>query len=189
MATLGPIRGIRSDCSGLGMHPAWAAQLEPGGEAWRLVSHGRLPRCNRLALPLIAAQNPMPETPRPARAARRTLGPDLLSFTILDPLFGDCTAIFILMQFSTNAFRNRLRGDACDNTLSLRGKNPPIPPAWLHFVVNAQVADIFKRIPEAWNSTGNGKRFAKSGGRKICSATVYHARINHDAALRESNGL
>jgi hypothetical protein len=110
-------------------------------------------------------------------------------FTILDPLFGDCTAIFILMQFSTNAFRNRLRRDARDNALSLRGKTLSILPARPHFVVNAQVADIFKRILESWNSTENGKRFAKSGGRKICRAAVYHARINHDADLRESNGL
>jgi hypothetical protein len=35
------------------------------------------------------------------------------------------------------------------------------------FMVNPQVANIFKRILEAWNSPQNAKKFAKSGGRKI----------------------
>jgi len=164
-----------------------AAQLEPGGEARRLVSHGRLPRGNRLALPLIVPQNHMPEAPRRASAARERLVRFLVPFTILDRLLGDCTAIFILMQFSTNAFRNRLRLAALRNALFLRVKNMQILPARLHFLVNAQVADIFKRILEAWNSTENSKRFAKSGGRKICRAAVYHARINHDAALQHAS--
>ncbi len=104
-----------------------AAQLEPGGEA-------------RHSLPC------------PRWEANAWSG-IFVPFTILDQLFGDCTAIFILMQFSTNAFRNRLGGDASDNALIVSGKNMPILPARLHFLVNAQVADIFKRILEAWNST------------------------------------
>jgi hypothetical protein len=35
------------------------------------------------------------------------------------------------------------------------------------FMVNPRVANIFKRILEAWNPAKNAKRFAKSGGRKI----------------------
>ncbi len=36
---------------------------------------------------------------------------------------------------------------------------------------------------ESWNPAENAKRFAKSGGRKIWNARVYHAVINHDRAL------
>jgi hypothetical protein len=55
-------------------------------------------------------------------------------------------------------------------------------------MVNLAIAIIFKRILEAWNSAGNAKRFAKSGGRKIWIARVYHAVINHDRALRKTHG-
>ncbi len=47
------------------------------------------------------------------------------------------------------------------------------------FTVNMKLARIFKRILESWNLAKNGKRFAKSGGRKICGPAVNHARINH----------
>ena len=50
-----------------------------------------------------------------------------------------------------------------------------------YFRVNPQVANIFKRILESWNSTKSGKRFAKSGGRKICGSAVNLVRINHTA--------
>src|SRR5271157_5585527 len=56
-------------------------------------------------------------------------------------------------------------------------------------LVNLQIAGIFKRILESWNPAKNGKKFAKSGGRKIWIARVYHPGVNHDAALREANGL
>ena len=50
-------------------------------------------------------------------------------------------------------------------------------------MVNLAIAIIFKRILESWNPAKNAKRFAKSGGRKIWIARVYHAVINHDRAL------
>ncbi len=56
-------------------------------------------------------------------------------------------------------------------------------------MVNPQVANIFKRIPEAWNSLENAKRFAKSGGRKIWESGVYHVRINHTAMSYGGHGL
>jgi len=56
-------------------------------------------------------------------------------------------------------------------------------------LVNLQNAGIFKRILEWWNPAKNAKRFAKSGGRKIWIARVYHPGVNHDAALRKANGL
>ncbi len=56
-------------------------------------------------------------------------------------------------------------------------------------LVNWKVAGIFKRILEAWNPAKNGKKSAKSGGRKIYRVRVYHAGINHDTALREAHEL
>ena len=56
-------------------------------------------------------------------------------------------------------------------------------------LVNLQIAGIFKRILNLRNPAQNGKKFAKSGGRKIWIARVYHTGVNHDAALRETNGL
>ncbi len=50
------------------------------------------------------------------------------------------------------------------------------------FVVNPDVGAIFKRILESWNLAKNGKRFAKTGGRKISRVGVNHAGINHAAA-------
>jgi hypothetical protein len=53
-------------------------------------------------------------------------------------------------------------------------------PWWLRaaapaaFLVNAQVADIFKGIFETRNSTRNGKNIAKSGALGTCRAAVYH---------------
>ncbi len=56
-------------------------------------------------------------------------------------------------------------------------------------LVNLQIAGIFKRILESWNPAQNAKKFAKSGGRKIWIARVYHTGVKHDTALRETNGL
>jgi hypothetical protein len=36
-----------------------------------------------------------------------------------------------------------------------------------NIMVNSEIDNIFNRILEAWNPAKNGKRFAKSGGRKI----------------------
>ena len=52
-------------------------------------------------------------------------------------------------------------------------------------VVNSRIANIFKRIPQTQNSTGNGKRFAKMRRRKMCGSCVYHAGINHAARSSE----
>ncbi len=49
-------------------------------------------------------------------------------------------------------------------------------------MVNPDVGAIFKRILESWNLAKNGKRFAKTGGRKISRVGVNHAGINHAAA-------
>jgi len=38
---------------------------------------------------------------------------------------------------------------------------------WLRNMINRRLADIFKRILELWNLTGNAKRFAKMRRRKI----------------------
>jgi hypothetical protein len=56
-------------------------------------------------------------------------------------------------------------------------------------MVNSKLANIFKRILEAWNSTGNAKKFAKTGGRKIGRFRIYHTVIKHSSALREANGF
>jgi hypothetical protein len=56
-------------------------------------------------------------------------------------------------------------------------------------LVNMQVLRIFKRILESWNPAKNAKKLAKTGGRKISRASVYHPRINHESALREMHGL
>ena len=52
-------------------------------------------------------------------------------------------------------------------------------------VVNSRTANIFKRILQTQNSTGNGKRFAKMRRRKMCGSCVYHAGINHAARSSE----
>jgi hypothetical protein len=69
-------------------------------------------------------------------------------------------------------------GRACVNVLILQRKM--LHPWWLQpaapaaFLVNAQVADIFKGIFETRNSTRNGKNIAKSGALGTCRAAVYH---------------
>ncbi len=52
-------------------------------------------------------------------------------------------------------------------------------------VVNSRTANIFKRILQTQNSTGNGKRFAKMRRRKMCGSCVYHSGINHAARSSE----
>ncbi len=56
-------------------------------------------------------------------------------------------------------------------------------------VVNSRTANIFKRILESWNSTGNGKRFAKMRRRKMCGSAVNLARINHAAPVGKLHPL
>jgi hypothetical protein len=69
-------------------------------------------------------------------------------------------------------------GARCVNALILRRKM--LRPWWLQpaapavFLVNAQVADIFKGIFETRNSTRNGEKIAKSGALETCRAAVYH---------------
>ncbi len=53
----------------------------------------------------------------------------------------------------------------------LRWRRQAIPAA---FLVNAQVADIFKGIFETQKSTRNGEKIAKSGAFETCRAAVYH---------------
>ena len=133
-------------------------------------------------------QGPPHPLPRGARAWRTSI-PVFGSFTNIGPVLCRWRRLFNLYQFNTDAFLKCLRGARCCSALLLHGKNPMRLPIVTAFWVNAQVADIFKGIFETQKSTQNEEKNAKSGARKTCRAAVYHARIYHNAALRQTNGL
>jgi hypothetical protein len=64
---------------------------------------------------------------------------------------------------------------------------PPRRPGAV--LVNPGVAPIFNGIFEMQNSTRNMEKIAKNGAWETGAPRVYHPRIYHDGALRETYGL
>jgi hypothetical protein len=130
-----------------------------------------------------------PHPPSRGVGARRRPIPVLGSFTNIWPFLCRRCRLFNLYQFSTDAFLKCLRRACCCSALILHAKTQRRLPILTAFWVNAQVAYIFNGVFETRKSTRNEEKFAESCVRRTRRAVIYHARINHDAALREANGL